>query len=100
MDEFNMYEGFIDDNTFSTLPFFNIPQTDNDAYVEWTVGSRLDKVPYNYYDNAALWKFILLANPQYLTEADIEIGDIIRVPLQKEDMFGYIRQKAEESKIF
>jgi hypothetical protein len=100
MDEFNMYEGFIDDNTFSTLPFFNIPQTDNDAYVEWTVGSRLDKVSYNYYDNAALWKFILLANPQYLTEADIEIGDIIRVPLQKEDMFGYIRQKAEESKIF
>ena len=100
MDEFNMYEGFIDDNTFSTLPFFNIPQTDNDAYVEWTVGSRLDKVAYNYYDNAALWKFILLANPQYLTEADIEIGDIIRVPLQKEDMFGYIRQKAEESKTF
>ena len=100
MDEFNMYEGFIDDNTFSTLPFFNIPQTDNDAYVEWTVGSRLDKVSYNYYDNAALWKFILLANPQYLTEADIEIGDIIRVPLQKEDMFGYIRQKAKESKIF
>jgi len=95
-----MYEGFIDDNTFSTLPFFNIPQTDNDAYVEWTVGSRLDKIAYNYYDNAALWKFILLANPQYLTEADIELGDIIRIPLQKDDMLGYIRQKAEESKIF
>jgi len=100
MDEFNMYEGFIDDNTFATLPFFTLPQTENDAYVEWTVGSRLDKIAYNYYDNAALGKFILLANPQYITEADIEIGDILRVSLPKEDMFDYIRQKVEESKIF
>jgi hypothetical protein len=100
MDEFNMYEGFIDDNIFATLPFFTLPQTENDAYVEWTVGSRLDKIAYNYYDNAALGKFILLANPQYITEADIEIGDILRVSLPKEDMFGYIRQKIEESKIF
>ncbi len=62
MDEFNMYEGFIDDNTFATLPFFNIPQGDNDAYVEWSVSSRLDKIAYTYYDNAAIWKLILLAN--------------------------------------
>lgn len=100
MDEFNMYEGFIDDNTFATLPFFNIPQGDNDAYVEWSVSSRLDKIAYTYYDNAAIWKLILLANPQYLSESDIEIGDVLRIPLPKEDLFGYIRQKAEESKIF
>jgi hypothetical protein len=100
MDEFNMYEGFIDDDTFATLPFFNIPETENDAYVEWTVGDRLDKLAYRFYDNPALSKFILLANPQYLAESDIEIGDIIRVPLTKDDMFSFIRQKVEESKLF
>jgi hypothetical protein len=100
MDEFNMYEGFIDDNTFKTLPFFTIPETENDAYVEWTVGSRLDKIAYTYYDNPALWKFILLANPQYISEADIDIEDILRIPLPKENIFNFIRQRVKESTLF
>jgi hypothetical protein len=100
MDEFNIYEGFIDDNTFSTLPFFRIPETTDDAYVEWRIGDRLDRLAYNYYENAALGKFILLANPHYITEGDINVSDILRIPLPKEDMFNYIRQRINQSKIF
>jgi hypothetical protein len=100
MDEFNIYQGFIDDNTFSTLPFFSIPETSDDAYVEWQIGNRLDRLAYNYYENAALGKFILLANPQYISEGDINVGDILRIPLPKEDMFNYIRQRVNQSKIF
>ena len=95
-----MYENFINDNIFTTLPFFKIPETENDSYVEWTTASRLDKIAYSYYDNAALWKFLLLANPKYLSEADIEIGDVIRVPMTKEDMFNFIRQRVEQSRLF
>ena len=100
MDEFNIYEGFIDDNTFSTLPFLTIPENDSDAYVEWNVGNRLDRLAYTYYENAALGKFILLANPTYISEGDIEIGDILRIPLPKENMFNLIRQKVDQSKLF
>jgi hypothetical protein len=100
MDEFNMYKDFIDDNTFATLPFFKIPISDTDEYVLWTVGSRLDTISFRYYNNAALGKFILLANPMYLTEADIEIGDILRIPYPKENIFGFIREKIAQYKLF
>ena len=100
MDEFNIYEGFIDDNTFSTLPFFKIDESDDDVYIEWNVGNRLDKLAYTYYQNAALGKFILLANPNYLSEGDIDIGDILRIPMPKENMFDIVRSKVNISRKF
>lgn len=100
MDEFNLYVDFINDNNFATVPFIKIPESGDDSYVEWTVGSKLDRLAYDYYNNAALGKFILLANPQYLSEADIEIEDIIRIPLPKESMFNLIRSRIQQSKLF
>ena len=100
MDEFNIYSDFITDNTFAPLPFFKIQESPNDVYVEWNVGNRLDRLAYTYYENAALGKFILLANPTYISEGDIEIGDILRIPLPKENMFNLIRQKVDQSKLF
>jgi hypothetical protein len=100
MDEFNMYQGFIDDNTFATLPFFEIAESDTDVYVQWTIGSKLDKIAYDYYNNAALWKFILLANPKYFTEGDIEIDDIVRIPFPKENIFASIRDGVAKYSLF
>jgi hypothetical protein len=100
MDEFNMYADFITDNSFATVPFLKIPETDSDAYVEWTVGSRLDKIAFIYYNNAALGKFILLANPEYISEADFNVGDIIRIPLPKENMFNFVRSRIAQSELF
>jgi hypothetical protein len=100
MDEFNLYNGFIDDNTFATLPYFKIDESDEDIYIEWNVGNRLDILAYKYFQNAALWKFILLANPQYLCEGDINIGDILRIPITKENMFSIINRRVDIAKRF
>lgn len=100
MDEFNLYNGFIDDNTFATLPFFKIDESEEDIYIEWNVGNRLDKVAYKYYQNAAFGKFILLANPQYLSEGDINIGDILRIPMPKDNMLSIIRNRINLSRLF
>jgi hypothetical protein len=100
MDEFNMYSEFITDNTFATLPYFNIKETGDDAYVEWNVGNRLDRLAYTYYNNAAFGKYILLANPQYLSEGDIEVGNIVRIPMPKQYLLDTIRSKVQMSKRF
>jgi hypothetical protein len=100
MDEFNLYADFITDNKFATLPFIKIPETGNDVYVEWSVGNRLDLLAYNYYNNAALGKLILLANPKYLSEADIEDGNIVRIPMPKEYFLNTIKDGIAASKTF
>jgi hypothetical protein len=100
MDEFNIYSEFITDNTFATLPYFKINESADDVYIEWNVGNRLDRLAYTYYNNAAFGKFILLANPQFLSEGDIEVGNIIRVPMPKQYLLNAIRDKIELSKRF
>ena len=100
MDEFNVYTDYIDDNNFATLPFLKIPETQDDVFIQWTVGSRLDNLAYTYYNNAALGKFILLANPTFISEGDISVGDILRVPMTKEVMFNSIRESIKQNKKF
>jgi hypothetical protein len=100
MDEFNLYENYITDNQFQPVPFLKINENDDDIYVEWTNGSRLDKIAYTYYDNAALWKLILLANPFFLSEGDIQVGDILRLPATKDELFGEIRNSIDLKKAF
>jgi hypothetical protein len=100
MDEFNMYSEFITDNTFATLPYFNIRETGDDAYVEWSIGNRLDRLAYTYYNNAAFGKYILLANPQYLSEGDIEVGNIVRIPMPKQYLLDSIRSNVQMNKKF
>jgi hypothetical protein len=100
MDEFNIYADFVTDNTFSTLPYFKIKETSDDNYVQWTLGDRLDRLAYKYYNNAAFGKFILLANPQYLSEGDIEVDNVIRIPMPKQYLLNTIRDKIQTSKRF
>jgi hypothetical protein len=100
MDEFNMYADFINDNKFSNLPFMRIEQSSEDDYVQWTLGDRLDKLAYKYYNNAAFGKFILLANPQYISEGDIEVESILRIPMPKQALINSIRSQIEKSKAF
>lgn len=100
MDEFNMYADFITDDKFSTLPFLKINESPDDAYIEWNLGNRLDRLAYTYYNNAAFGKFILLANPQYITEGDIEVGNILRIPMPKQHLINTIRDRIQLSERF
>ena len=100
MDEFNIYADFVTDNTFATLPFIKIDESPEDEYVQWTLGDRLDRLAYKYYNNPAFGKFILLANPQYISENDIETDSIVRVPMPKQSLLNIIRDKINKSKKF
>ena len=95
-----MYAEFITDNEFATLPYFKIKETSDDVYVEWNFGNRLDRLAYTYYNNAAFGKYILLANPQYLSEGDIDVGNIVRIPMPKQYLLDTIRTKIQMSKKF
>lgn len=56
---------------------------------EWVEGDTLDGVSYKFYNNTALRWAILDANPQYLTEFDIQNGDKINIP-DYEEVVDYI----------
>ena len=80
MDEFNMYSEFITDNTFATLPYFNIKETGDDAYVEWSIGNRLDRLAYTYYNDSSLWWIIASANNIHNAIFAFEDGTVLRIP--------------------
>jgi len=100
MNEFNLYSNFIGDELFSTLPFLKVEEYNTDIYVQWNVSSRLDKLAYKYYNNASIYKLILLANPQYISEDQIEIDDYIRIPFPKETLFSRLNESINKSKKF
>lgn len=47
-------------------------------------GDTIDGIAYKTYGNANLYWAILDANPQYLSEMDIQIGDVIMLPSVRE----------------
>ena len=100
MDEFNMYKNFINDESFKLLPFINIKPSPQDIFIQWNISNRLDKLAYTYYNNAAFGKYILLANPKYLSEGDIEVGDILRIPMPKDYLINSIKESLNNSIIF
>lgn len=47
-------------------------------------GDTLDGISYLQYGDSKLWWAILDSNPQYMTEMDIEIGDVLMIPFYLE----------------
>lgn|SRR5690606_28972496 len=78
-DRYEIYRN--DDGSIDQLPFVEIPTNASDKYINWRLGvDRLDKVAKRYYDNEFFDFIILLANPNYISEFDIDDGDVIRIP--------------------
>lgn len=50
------------------------------TYYTFIQGDTLDGIAYKTYENAQLWWAILDANPQYQSEAEINVGDILAIP--------------------
>ena len=70
-----------DDGTLRQMPFVEIPTTPTDKYVEWKNGdSRMDRLSQKYYDSPFYDFLIMYANPQHISEFDIDDGVIIRIP--------------------
>lgn len=84
--DYNRYEIFKNqDGTTDQLPYVPLVRNSSDKYETWKGGfSRLDKVAKRYYGNEFFDFLILWGNPQYLSEFDIEDGDLIRIPFPLE----------------
>jgi hypothetical protein len=87
MAGFDRYASVRINGDLEQLPFIEIPEHPNDKYIEFIEGSkktRFDVLAEKYYANATLGFFILMANPEYLSEHDIPDGKIIRIPFPKD----------------
>jgi len=84
--DYDRYEIYRNNNgSIDQLPFVKIPNSTSDKYVNWKLGvDRLDKLAKRYYNNEFYDFIILLANPEYISEFDIENGDVIRIPFPLE----------------
>lgn len=49
-------------------------------YHTWTQSDTLDFLAYKLYGNSHLWWVLLDANPQYQSELDIKVGDMLVIP--------------------
>ena len=49
-------------------------------YYRWSQSDTLDYLAYTRYGNSEFWWAILDANPQYQSELDIEVGDLLVIP--------------------
>lgn len=87
----NINERFADDET---VPFISIPKRATDKIEEFRQGiDRMDKFSLKYYNNPYMGRLILMANPEYTFEFDIEDGALIRIPFPLEEvMEEYNRQ--------
>lgn len=72
--------------TTDLMPFVKLPVNASDKYEYWNSEfSRLDKLSNKYYGSPFYDFFILLANPDFVSEFDITDNYLIRIPfpLQK-----------------
>jgi hypothetical protein len=65
-----------------TPPFIKIPEFPDDKYeiFRGTSDTMIDALSDKHYGSSLLSWVIMYANPQYMNEADPEIGDYIRIP--------------------
>jgi hypothetical protein len=87
MAGFDRYSSVRINGQLEQLPFIEIPENPSDKYIEFIEGSkktRFDVLSEKYYANPTLGFFILMANPEYLSEHDIPDGKVIRIPFPKD----------------
>ncbi len=58
----------------------DIPPHPSDFVYQYKAGDRLDILAKEFYGNPQKKWIILLANPQYASELDIKVGDILNIP--------------------
>tara|TARA_Y100000310_G_scaffold128970_1_gene128119 strand:+ start:3921 stop:4262 length:342 start_codon:yes stop_codon:yes gene_type:complete len=64
----------------------------NFEYRAWKLGDRFYKLANQYYDDATLWWIIAWYN-RTPTEAHVDPGHIIKIPLPLEDVMSILRMK-------
>lgn len=99
MAGFDRYANVRVDGQLEQLPFIEIPENPSDKFIEFIEGSkktRFDILAEKYYANPTLGFFILMANPEYLSEHDIPDGTIIRIPFPKDRIIDVYNEKMNQ----
>lgn len=80
-------------NTLTAFPRVKISERDTDLFLEFKSTDKLENIAANTYGDPSLWWIILMANPEYTLEYDIEPGEIIRIPLPINSVVKEIRDQ-------
>jgi len=65
----------------SIYPGVTIKERSTDLYIQYNIEDKLETVAHRVYDDPKLWWIIMLANPEYTMEYEIEPGETLRIPL-------------------
>lgn len=66
---------------YSTTFYPKIPLRDDDIFVKVPVGTRLDALAHQYYNDTSLWWIIARANGLKGTELQLNTGPKYRIPM-------------------
>lgn len=80
-------------SSLNTQPRIIISERDTDVYVEYTATDKLENLANETYGDPSLWWIIMMANPQYVMEYEIEVGEVIRIPLPLNSVVNEIKSQ-------
>ena len=78
----NEFVGTLGTQYYGTVTYPEIPQNENDIWVETEFGDRLDSLAYQFYSDVTLYWIISIANPNKVNMGSLYLtpGDQIRIP--------------------
>jgi hypothetical protein len=74
-------------------PNVTIKDRETDLWMEYGTEDKLELVAHEVYGDASLWWIIMLANPEYAMEYEIEPGETLRVPLPLNSVITEIKNQ-------
>lgn len=99
MENFDRYYFTRIDGNQQQVPFIELPEHPDDQYIKFIEGNtktRFDVLAQKYYDNPTLGFFILIANPEYMSEHEIPDGTIIRIPFNKDRIINLYNESLKK----
>lgn len=78
----NEFVGTIGTQYYGTVTYPEIPQNEDDIWVETEFGDRLDSLSFQFYNTTSLYWVISIANPNKINMGSLFLtpGDQIRIP--------------------
>ena len=91
MTLFNRYTNVTDPK--QVFPRVRIRDRETDLFIEYSSEDKLELIAHRVYNDPTLWWIIMLANPDYTMEYEIDAGELIRVPLPLNSVVSEIRSQ-------
>tara|TARA_R110002020_G_scaffold31197_1_gene97609 strand:+ start:185 stop:523 length:339 start_codon:yes stop_codon:yes gene_type:complete len=98
LNQSELYQKTMEERNIKSIRHYSTPEIDYPTVQEvkdltkvrhvWRVGDRYYKLAIQYYESAQYWWVIALFN-QKPTEADLNIGDLVYIPLPLQDILRY-----------